>query len=197
MPNRLPRPARKPEKAGHRDARVEVGRGDAFATGRRREPPLSGAHVGPARQHRAGLADRDRLAQRRIGARRQIGAELSRPLADQHRQAMRALADGAPRIGGRHRLDRRHSGGGAGHILLLADARIPPHPRQPQRLLLIDQAPLGHSQLLLQSAQLEIVAGHLRGHAHAHVVEVRLEASAVARRPHHAERRRPKRSISQ
>ena len=51
--------------------------------------------------------------------------------------------------------------------------------RQPQRLLLIDQAPLGDGLLLLKPAQLEVVARHLRDHAHAHIVEVRLEAVGV------------------
>ena len=47
--------------------------------------------------------------------------------------------------------------------------------RQPQRLPLVGEAALGDRELLLQAAQLEVVARDLRGHAHPHVVERRVE----------------------
>ncbi len=83
------------------------------------------------------------------------------------------------------RFDGRDTRRGAGDVLLLADAGIAPDLREAQRLALVDETPLGHRELLLEAAQLEVVARHLRGHAHAHVIGLGLEALGVGRsRPH-------------
>ncbi len=68
----------RPERPAQRDARIEVGGGDADPRGGGGEAALGGAHVGAAGEQRGAVADRDRLvdAQRggpRAGFGRQIG----------------------------------------------------------------------------------------------------------------------------
>ena len=93
--------------------------------------------------------------------------------------------------------DRRHARRRTRNVLLLTDAGIAPDLREAQRLALVDQAPLGHRELLLEAAQLEVVARHFRRHAHAHIVDVGLEALGVAAAARTCERTRPNTSISQ
>ena len=69
------------------------------------------------------------------------------------------------------RFDGGDAGTGAGDVLLLADARITAHLAETQRLPCIGQAALRHGELLLQTAQLEVVARGLRRDAHTHVVD--------------------------
>ena len=81
--------------------------------------------------------------------------------------------------------DRRNARRRARDVLFLTDAGIAPDLCEAQRLALVDQAPIGDRELLLKAAQLEVVARHLRRDAHAHIVDVGLEALGVRRsRPH-------------
>ena len=72
-------------------------------------------------------------------------------------------------------LDGGHACGGAGDILLLADAGVPPHLRETQRFPLVDQEAFGDGELLLQPSQLEVVAGNLGRNNHPDILERRLQ----------------------
>ena len=56
-------PARRADRAAERDARIEVGGGDADPRGRRGQPALGRADVGPAGEQLRAVADRDRLVE--------------------------------------------------------------------------------------------------------------------------------------
>ncbi len=110
---------------------------------------------------------------------------------------MLALRDGTPDRRNA-RLDRRDARRRTRHVLLLTDAGITPHLREAQRLPLVGQAALGHRELLLKTAHLEVVARHFRRHAHPDVVDIGLEALGRCRRSRATcDRTRPKTSISQ
>ena len=100
-------------------------------------------------------------------------------------------------IGGRLASMPATRAAGAGDVLLFAEPGIATHLGQPQRLSLVRQAALSDRELLLQAAQLEVVARHLRRNAHPHVVDIGLEAVGVGRGRATCERTRPKTSISQ
>src|SRR5262245_34056017 len=79
------------------------------------------------------------------------------------------------------RLDARDARAGARHVLFLAETRIAANLGETKRLALIRQAALRYRQLLLQSAQLEIVARDLRRDADPHVVDVGFETVSRSR----------------
>ncbi len=89
-------------------------RSAARTSGRRRSRPL-------------GVAERQRLRQRRIGARRQVLRQLPGPHAGEHRERDARAAAIAVANRRQARFDRRHARRGAGDVLLLADTRVAPH----------------------------------------------------------------------
>ena len=170
-------PGEQPEEPAQRDARVEVGGGDAFDRCRRRQPPLRDAHVGTPAQQRVGLArspapapaaDRHAATDRR---RAPVDATPPAPPGDAAwPPAPRAAAACSPR-------SRRR-----------APPRWPrPAPRRCRRRAarLVSrsvscwfvEAALGDGQLLLQPAQLEVVARDFGDHAHPHIVQRRPRSS--------------------
>jgi hypothetical protein len=91
---------------------------------------------------------------------------------------MLALGERGPE-GWHDRLHCRHAGAGAGDVLFFADARVAAHLREAKRLARVDEAALRDGELLLDAAQLEVIARRLRRDAHPDIVERRVEAVRV------------------
>ena len=180
LPKRLPRPASRPRQPES----VTRGYSSAAATPSRAggsgQPAFGRAHVRPAA---AGTTTCRRAAAPWPAADRPAATGRPPSVARPRRRPAPPAGARARASAAAHRrqpgVDGRHPRGGAGHVLLLAEAGVAPHLGEPQRLALVGQAALEHRQLLLQAAQLEVVARHLGRHDHAHVLERRVEALGV------------------
>ena len=168
------------EEARDGDARKEIGCGDRPLA---RSLPQAAA---PRRGRRAGvaaavrIAERQRLGERRIRPRREIDRR-ARPDARRSARPDPVAARCAIAV---------RSGGtlasiAATRAAALATSCSSPIPasrrtcRQAQRLPLVGETALRDRELLLQSAQLEVVACDLGGHAHSNVIECCVERSAA------------------
>ncbi len=172
------------QESGDGNVREEIGRCHAFTPGRDRILPLRRANIGTAAEKCIDIAERQCLSDRRIRTRRKIDLQLARALADEHGDPM--LAAGHRRSNRRQaRFDRRHACGRAGDIELLADSCIAPDSGEAQRLALVAETLLRHGELLLQSAELEVISRHFGGHDHAHIFQRGIEALGIRRRSAH------------
>jgi hypothetical protein len=139
---------RKPVRLGHADARVG-----------RRQLALGHANVRPARQHVAGVADRQRRVDRMKSLRRKVDAQLARSFTEQHGQPERVrLRLGLQRR--QLRLDRGQARAGAGHILIRAGADFRAAFDQLERIAQVVDIAARDIDAQLGAAQIEVMPRH-------------------------------------